>query len=197
MLNCPHLLSLVLHNVKEVKEALPTLTQLDRLEHLDISQVPSSTLYLALHCTSQNPQLDELYGDFPQPSLFLEELVKHLPRLRSLDISGTNLAADYKDSGGRCDGKMCDIPGLTRRIDSPLDFLGLYWTKDDASRREHIPALAVTGHHSEEQLLLAGRRYMDRPMVMEHLIDDLVRQVGSPTNLSCRFMSRVCMGSTL
>ena len=52
LLNCPHLLSLVLHNVKEVKEALPTLTQLDRLEHLDISQVPSSTFNLALHCTA-------------------------------------------------------------------------------------------------------------------------------------------------
>jgi Zyg-11 family protein len=161
LLNCPHLVSLVLHNVKEVKEALPSLTQLDRLEHLDISQV------------------DELYGDFHQPSLFLEELVKRLPRLKSLDISGTNLAASYKESEGkgRCDGRKCDIPGLTRRIDTPLEFLGLYRTKEDACRREHIPALRVTGNHTEDQVLLASRCYMDRPLVMENLIDDLVTQV--------------------
>jgi len=168
LLNCPALLSLILHNVKEVKAALSTLTQLDRLEHLDISQS------------------DDLYGDFLQPSMFLEELVKNLPRLKSLDISGTNLAAEYKDAGGRCDGRMCDIPGLARRIDRPLDFLGLYRTKEEACRREHIPAVNVTGNHNEAQLLLAGRRYLDRPMVMENLIDDLVRQVRMDTECDLR-----------
>jgi len=159
LLNCPNLVSLILHNVKEVKSSLPTLTQLDRLEHLDISQV------------------HEPYGEFPQPALFLEELVKNLPRLQSLDISGTNLATEYKDVGGRCDGMKCDIPGLNRRIDSPLEFLGLYATKDEACRREHIPARNVTGNHTEAQILLAGRRYIDRPNVMESLIDNLVNLV--------------------
>ena len=39
LLNCPHLVSLVLHNVKEVKYSLSTLQELTKLEHLDISQV--------------------------------------------------------------------------------------------------------------------------------------------------------------
>jgi len=161
LLNCPHLVSLVLHNVKEVKEALPSLTQLSHLEHLDISQ------------------LDELYGDFAHPSHYLEELVKHLPKLRSLDISGTNLASTFReeDGKGRSDGQPCDIPGLAKRIDTPLDFLGLFWTQDEACRREHIPAIRVAGNHNQEQLLLAGTRYLDRPMVMEHVIDNLVQHV--------------------
>ena len=33
-----------------------------------------------------------------------------LPALKSLDISGTNLAADYSVLGGRCDGTLYDIP---------------------------------------------------------------------------------------
>ena len=124
---------MVLHNVKEVKEALPSLTQLSHLEHLDISQ------------------LDELYGDFAHPSLYLEELVKHLPKLRSLDISGTNLASTFReeDGKGRSDGQPCDIPGLAKRIDTPLDFLGLFWTQDEACRREHIPAIRVAGNHNQ------------------------------------------------
>ena len=161
MLNCPHLISLVLHNVKEVKEALPSLTQLSHLEHLDISQ------------------LDELYQDFAHPSLYLEELVKHLPRLRSLDISGTNLASTYREAEGkgRADGQQCDIPGLSRRIGNPLEFLGLFWTKDEACRREHIPAVKIAGNHNQDQLLLAGNKYLDRPMVMEQVIDNLVQHV--------------------
>jgi len=161
LLNCPHLVSLVLHNVKEVKEALLTLSKLDRLEHLDISQ------------------LDELYGDFASPSLYLEELVRSLPRLRSLDLSGTNLGAGYREGEGkgRSDGLLCDLPGLARRVHTPLDFLGLYHTKDEACRREHIPALQVSGNHSEQQLLLAGARYLERPLVMEQVIDDMVQHV--------------------
>jgi len=151
-----------------VKTALATLTQLHRLEHLDISQS------------------DELYGDFLEPSRFLEELVKNLPLLKSLDISGTNLAAEFKGTQQRCDGGQNDIPGLASRIDNPLQFLGLYRTKEDASRREHIPALEVTGNHSQAQLVLAGRRYLDRPLVMEHLIDDLVRHVRLDTECDLR-----------
>ena len=119
--------------MKEVKEALPSLTQLSHLEHLDISQ------------------LDELYGDFAHPSHYLEELVKHLPKLRSLDISGTNLASTFReeDGKGRSDGQPCDIPGLAKRIDTPLDFLGLFWTQDEACRREHIPAIRVAGNHNQ------------------------------------------------
>jgi len=161
LLNCPNLVSLILHNVKEVKAALNTLCQMKKVEHLDISQ------------------FDELYGDFDQPSEFLEEIIDNLPALKSLDISGTNLAADY--IGGRCDGKQCDIPGLARRIENPLEFLGLYKTHHEASRRQHIPALVISGNSTEEQILVAGRRYHDRPMILENVLDDLMMMIRQET----------------
>jgi len=159
LLNCPHLVSLILHNVKEVKAALNTLCQMKKVEHLDISQ------------------FDELYGDFDQPAEFLEEIIFNLPALKSLDISGTNLVADYSKMGGRCDGKQCDIPGLARRIENPLEFLGLYKTHHEASRRQHIPAHVISGNSSEEQMLIAGRRYHDRPMILENVLDDLMMMI--------------------
>ena len=103
---------------------------------------------------------DEIHSDFAEPTKYLEELILMLPSLKSLDISGTNLATDYSQAGGRCDGTLCDIPGLCRRIDNPLEFLGLYRTQnDEACRRRHIPAAVVSGNASEEQLIVAARRY--------------------------------------
>ena len=91
---------------------------LEKLEHLDISQ------------------MDKFSGgfddeEFEQPTRYLDTLVSSLPRLRSLDISGTNLAADYSVTAGcpRVDGALCDIPGLCSRIDNHLEFLGLYKVK--------------------------------------------------------------------
>ena len=107
-----------------------------------------------------------------------------LPCLKSLDISGTNLAADYRQAGGRCDGTLCDIPGLCRRIDNPLEFLGLYRTQnDEACRRRHIPALVVSGNSTEEQLIVAARRYQDRIAVMESILDDIVGMRQMVTNV--------------
>jgi len=163
LLNCPNLVSLILHNVKEVKGALNTLCQMKKVEHLDISQ------------------FDELDGDFDQPSEFLEEIIVNLPVLKSLDISGTNLAAEYSGIGGRSDGKKCDIPGLARRIEVPLEFLGLYKTHHDASIRQHIPALVISGNSTEEQIITAGRRYHDRPMIMENILDDLMMMIRQDT----------------
>ena len=171
LLNCPNLISLILHNVKEVKSSLSTLCQMKKVEHLDISQ------------------FDELYGDFESPTSYLSELVSSLPALRSLDISGTNLASDYTKLGGRSDGKVCDIPGLAGRIEQPLEFLGLYRThQEEASRRTHIPARQVAGSASEEQILLAGRRYHDRPLVLENVLDDLMMLIRQET---CRDLEQV------
>ena len=121
LLSCPNLVSLILHNVEEVNTSLNTLCQMKKVEHLDVSQY------------------DEQAGEFEDPTSFLTELVSSLPALRSLDISGTNLASDYIQPDGQPDGKQCGIPGLAGRIEQPLEFLGLYRThQEDASRRPHI-----------------------------------------------------------
>ena len=112
LLNCPHLVSLILYNVKEVRYSLKTLCKLGKLEHLDISQIDKFN----------GGYEDE---EFEQPTRYLEELVLSLPRLRSLDISGTNLAADYSVLGGRCDGTLCDIPGQLDICDALCD-ISLY-----------------------------------------------------------------------
>ena len=169
LLNCPHLVSLVLYNVKEVKHSLNTLCHLDRLEHLDISQMETHWMWTEI----------EAEHEFENPTRFLEQLVTSLQCLKSLDISGTNLVSEYSSVGGRPDGTLCDIPGLCSRIDSPLHFLGIYKTmNDEAGRRQHIPALVISGSYSEEQLIVAGKQYLDRPAMLENVLNDLINMVS-------------------
>ena len=58
-------------------------------------------------------------------------------------------------------------------MDRPLDFLGLYKTHNDASSRQLIPARVISGDTSETQILVAGQRYLDRPTVLESILNDL------------------------
>ena len=58
-------------------------------------------------------------------------------------------------------------------MDKPLDFLGLYKTHNDASSRQQIPARVISGDTSETQILVAGQRYLDRPTVLESILNDL------------------------
>jgi len=164
LLHCPRLIYLVLFNVKEVKLALTTICQLESLEFLDISQ------------------FDEIQGDFDDPFQFLEELVRSIPRLRCLDISGTNLDEDCPlKPSGRIINPLCDIPALSIRTENPFEFLGLYRTVHKASRRNNIPALTFSGSHCEEQMLIAAKRYRGRRHVMENILEDLLDLVRNNT----------------
>eukprot|EP00092_Neocalanus_flemingeri_P043109 GFUD01047412.1.p1 GENE.GFUD01047412.1~~GFUD01047412.1.p1 ORF type:complete len:807 (+),score=257.80 GFUD01047412.1:121-2541(+) len=154
LLNVSQLVSLTLHNVQDVEDSLKTLCQLKNLHHVDISQC------------------NESRGHFKQPTQFMETLVRSLPKLRSLDISGTNLAG----TGGErtnTESVQCDIAGLASRVDNPLEFLGLYKTHNEASGRQHIPARSISGDSCEAQILVAGQRYLDRPTVLENILNDL------------------------
>lgn len=153
LLHSPNLVSLTLHNVKDVEQSIDTLVQLKKIQHLDVSQC------------------GEPRGFFIRPTHFLESIVMALPRLTSLDISGTNLAGTGAASATAV--VPCDIPGLSSRVNNPLHFLGLYKTQHSASGWTHIPALSVSGDSNEEQILEAGRRYMDRPTVLENILNDL------------------------
>jgi len=146
LLNVPRLVSLTLHNVKNVEESLESLVQLKDLRHLDISQCNEAQGVL-------EPRLVE-------PSQFLERLVIALTKLVSLDISGTNLAGSSAD----CSEALCDIRGLSSRVDRPLEFLGLYKTKHSACSWNNIPANLISGDSTEDQILEAGWRYMSRTL---------------------------------
>ena len=67
----------------------------------------------------------------------------------------------------------CDIVGLISRVDKPLDFLGLYKCIYEPSYRAHIPAKEVSGDLNEAQMLIAGQRYLNRPMILETVLHDL------------------------
>lgn len=83
--------------ISDVEDSLQTLCKLVDLQHLDISQC------------------NESRGQFKSPVLFMERLVVSLPCLRSLDISGTNLAGAGGDRGTKEDRHLCDIAGMETR----------------------------------------------------------------------------------
>ncbi|TRY64313.1 hypothetical protein TCAL_04628 [Tigriopus californicus] len=177
------LTSLVLHNFTQgiTSEAVKTICQIKTLRHLDLSHQ------------------EEKMGKFLDPNETLAFIVLSLPHLTSLDISGTNLAGgsaqtspttpnaasktlSSANSGasGLSDGLdgedlsfKCDIPGLASRVNNPLEFLGLYKTSHDACYRVQIPAKQISGDANEKQILVAGRQYLDRPVVLENVLNDL------------------------
>ncbi|KZC13951.1 Protein zer-1 like protein [Dufourea novaeangliae] len=171
----PNLISLVLHNVKinfQVPAFLDNLCCLKNLRHLDISQ------------------FNHGHGVFGHPNIILSDIVKGLPHLTSLDISGTNLAGVQVGDNGR-QGKTlkrpcfhdadcantsehCDIPGLASRVDRPLQFLGLYGTEYEACRRRNIPAKLIAGDANEDQILVAAHVCMNsKPGFLQKILNDL------------------------
>ena len=163
LLNLGKLISLTLHNVQDVEDSLATICQLSGLQHLDVSQ-----------CT-------ESRGQFKNPNKFMESLVSSLPKLQSLDISGTNLGGSGADPKVM-EQSMSDILGLGSRADRPLQFLGLYKTHNDACTRQNIPAVSVSGDANESQILVAGQRYLDRPTVLESVLNKLFEVFRYPNN---------------
>uniref|UniRef100_A0A8D8V687 Protein zer-1 homolog n=1 Tax=Cacopsylla melanoneura TaxID=428564 RepID=A0A8D8V687_9HEMI len=157
------LVSLVLFNVSIVKDNLEHICSVPNLRRLDIST------------SNDNPD----YGNyFPNPNNILSYIIFKLPHLVSLDISGTNLAGrGVAEVDPNAKGVPyivgTDIPGLASRVDRPLDFLGLYGTKHGASHRHDIPALRVAGDYNEAQLLIAAKAYIDRPEMLQQVLNDL------------------------
>lgn len=141
-----NLTHLMLYNIDDLKQVLPWVMNLTSLLHLDISRS------------------DDVRGKFSEPNVVLASLIANLPRLQSLDISGTNLAGsgaaavvnlnededeDVETSSETSEDiahalEFCDIPGLAARVDKPLRYLGLYGTSSGACRRLHIPARRVS-----------------------------------------------------
>jgi Zyg-11 family protein len=119
-----NLTSLVLYNVSAVDNMIPAICKLRTLRHLDISQSKEEN------------------GRYENGGQILATLVDSLPKLTSLDISGTNLAG--RGVAETASGPVSsDIPGLSSRMNTPFQYLGLYETSHDACLRHDIPAKLV------------------------------------------------------
>ena len=180
--------------ISDVEDSLQTLCKLVDLQHLDISQC------------------NESRGQFKSPVLFMERLVVSLSCLRSLDISGTNLAGAGGDRGTKEERLLCDIAGMETRwagggtaggwgTHPPIlaECRGR-WTSSACTRLTTMPAADFTfqqavylvsvsvtrdtsnvtrdhtshaGDTNEAQILVAGQRYLDRPTVLESILNDL------------------------
>ncbi|XP_023710410.1 protein zer-1 homolog isoform X3 [Cryptotermes secundus] len=171
-----NLISLILYNVQWLQGAVGSLCKLVNLRHLDISQ------------------LKEKNVTFRNENHMLAMLVESLPHLTSLDISGTNLAGT--GVAERCPASkyqqqeyvpQTDIPGLSSRVLNPLEFLGLYGTHHDACHRHDIPAKMVSGDANEDQILVAAVAYIERPAVLQKVLNDLYRFLRDETCQNIRY----------
>ncbi|KAL5011320.1 hypothetical protein ScPMuIL_009871 [Solemya velum] len=154
----PELQSLVLADVRfsaaDLLIVLHEICKLKKLRHLDLSWGGEDT------CKYTETEENMHY------------IMRNLPNLVSLDISGTNLAGLEKNKREshrpevnrstvpvQDEGAGCSIPGLEGYR---LQFLGLLDCADDACTRQNIPAEKVTGDANESQIVLALQTYMER-----------------------------------
>ncbi|KAL8608126.1 hypothetical protein ACOMHN_016581 [Nucella lapillus] len=175
--NLTQLVNLNLSNIKvnDFGVVVKMFRQLRNLHHLDLSQGDEDL----------NPVM------YPHVDCMLKAIVDALPKLHSLDISGTNLAGfeaveaishrlnaskkklrlkeDEEDSKEE-KGQKCSIPGLENRH---LEFLGLYGCAYNACKRKHIPANKVTGDADSMQIVLAVQRYVDNHFLLTRALNDL------------------------
>ncbi|KAK9886782.1 hypothetical protein WA026_018435 [Henosepilachna vigintioctopunctata] len=174
-----NLTSLIIHNVEKMQEKILSICKLKNLRHLDISQ------------------FNEEHGKFTKPNEVLATIVESLPYLTSLDISGTNLAGRGV-AEVEVEAYPSDIPGLVCRANNPFQFLGLYETSYDACLRHDIPAKLIAGNANEEQILIAALAYLDRPEMLQKVLNELFhlfryescKYVGQALNIVLEAMTR-------
>ncbi|CAG9832003.1 unnamed protein product [Diabrotica balteata] len=175
-----NLTSLILYNVEGIESKIPAICKLKNLRHLDIST-----------SKSRNGQ-----GKYKKGNTILKTIVDSLPKLTSLDISGTNLAG--RGVAETTNGTMCDIPGLSSRANNPFQYLGLYETSHDACLRHDIPAKLIGGNANEEQILVAALTYLDRTDMLQKVMNELfhlfrlenIEYLGQALNIVLEAMNR-------
>ncbi|KAL5018525.1 hypothetical protein ScPMuIL_004247 [Solemya velum] len=156
---------LILANVKitDVRQAFENICKPKKLRYLDIS----------------NAHDQDMPVQYTDPADNLSYLVKNLPDLRSLDLSGTNLTIPAKMQADREAEKVasgteevnCPIPALGGR---QFEFLGLWNCPQHVCRRQNIPASQITGDADEDQVLLALQMYLTN----EHLLLQVLNVCG-------------------
>ncbi|KAH3798346.1 protein zer-1 homolog [Dreissena polymorpha] len=165
-LDLPNLVSLTLcDTLNGCEPALDNLMKLRTLRHLDISQAEDTNWYLPVQ--------------YRNPTERIANLLAALPFLRSLDISGTNLAGDlpWEPVSHRLEPKKSEEPeepcGLPGNDGRTFEFLGLLNCPGDPCRRKKLPAVKVTGDGSEEQIILSLNVYRDKPTLLTRAFNAL------------------------
>uniref|UniRef100_A0A915DMX0 Uncharacterized protein n=1 Tax=Ditylenchus dipsaci TaxID=166011 RepID=A0A915DMX0_9BILA len=149
------LTTLVLYDVHYLESAINSISGLQTLVSLDVSQS------------------ERITGQYTYPVTALHTLITRLPNLKYLDISGTNLiaAATDEDRPFRGTGLITsDIAGLSF-LKKPLKYLGIF-NCDNAPHFMNIPAEKVCGDHGEDQIVLALEVYMHRPRMMQAVLNE-------------------------
>lgn len=143
---------LILYDCKmNYPNVISMLSNLKRLRTLDLSRkVVEGDEYSPASRCEEDPK-------------WLDHLIKSLPHLSRLDLSGTNLIG----------GKDRNISAFEGRLERPFEFLGLFHTGNDAAYRSCIPALTVAGEANEAQILNACEAYMERGQQLSKALIDL------------------------
>ncbi|KAF7491989.1 Protein zer-1 -like protein [Sarcoptes scabiei] len=140
-----NLTTLILFNFKDIYQILPAIYKMQTLRFLDISQISP---------LSQNAET--------QIST-LREILKSLPDLESLDISGTFRAFGI-------------VSTLQARSKRPFKFLGLYRTNIDPVTIPQIPAKKIAGDVYDDLLLNSCEVYMERSSMLKYCLNDLFQK---------------------
>ncbi|CAF3626023.1 unnamed protein product [Rotaria socialis] len=142
-----------------------------------------SLLDLSFNRRIQEPQ------NYSKPTITLAKLITSLPKLTSLDISGTNLAGSFSfDQDEELNyikkelsidenenfTMQASIAGLLV-LKHKLDFLGLFDVDERGSARRWLPAKKITGEHTEEMIITSLSYYMERPSMVTHIMAHLFR----------------------
>ncbi|OWF49357.1 protein zer-1 homolog [Mizuhopecten yessoensis] len=151
----------------ELEQVIEHVCKCKQLRHLDIS------------CDVMEHQnvMHYVNGD-----KCLRKLMSCLPYLTSLDLSGTDIPKILQEDVSHKleptstrvpnNEKKCCITGLDGRI---FEFLGLLHCRDDPCNEENLPAKQVSGHATEEQVLISIQRYYDRDNALTSSLNSLFK----------------------
>lgn len=144
--NLTSLRVLILYNCDMTyPQVVTNICKLRSLKVLDISQVKQADVVK-----------EDLEGA-------LKRIIRSLPKLTSLDISGTQLVS-RKDP---------EISGLSTRQNDPFEFLGLLNTEENASYISNLPAITIAGDANESQILTSCEVYIKRPEQLRKALNEL------------------------
>ncbi|CAF0977812.1 unnamed protein product [Adineta ricciae] len=170
-----HIRSLILYDIlpDTIELSIDSICRLQTLVLLDLS----------FSRREQEPP------NYSKPTIILAKLIRSLPKLLSLDISGTNLAGAFSFDRNeelayiRKELNIDESETFTVQsgiagllvLKNELEFLGLFDVDEKGSARQCLPAKKITGEHTEEMMITSLIHYIERPNMLTHVMAHLFR----------------------